>query len=390
MRFAEEFVSEVKKKRESVRFLFNPSINSDVERRVRETFLSHWHPLPSPCEEGVVEFAVDGSSAMRSLANGTDLFIARALMIGSDGSAYKKLRFEAIRGIPDPELSSLFLRILTDITEIQVVLENLDKIPRGSILLLDGSLYGRYTHITKQLPLEGWEGLPLLVYKAIQDLLGASMEWGFTVIGVSKHSKTRALCHALLQELGYLVEGETNYEMPDSEMIFRWARFSTSGYSTPLLLGNYAIYRRDIDTMIDNPEAFVKRYFPSLSSDERKRGARIVGGIPETTAIAMFHLLPAWGDSSLRVDVPASSIGLEDRIKDVKPFRFCDPKAVEGIVGRLLADRGGRDVYNALLYVVDREVRMERRVVDEIYRSILRRELGLNIEYERGARRFLS
>jgi len=52
------------------------------------------------------------------------------------------------------------------------------------------------------------------------------------------------------------------------------------------------------------------------------------------------------------------------------------------------SDFGGRDVYNALLYIVDREVRLGVKTVDTVYKSVLGKELGFPIEYDRSTRRF--
>jgi hypothetical protein len=61
---------------------------------------------------------------------------------------------------------------------------------------------------------------------------------------------------------------------------------------------------------------------------------------------------------------------------------------VDRVVEQIVIDFGGRDVYNALLYIVDREVRLGAKPVDQVYRSVLSRELGIPIEYDRSSRRF--
>jgi len=90
------------------------------------------------------------------------------------------------------------------------------------------------------------------------------------------------------------------------------------------------------------------------------------------------------------LDVPVSLLGDDRRIGTVSPFEFASPLSIERIISHFLASRGGREVYNALLYVVDRQVRMSRNVVDSLYKSIICEELGLPIEYERGMRRFFT
>ena len=110
--------------------------------------------------------------------------------------------------------------------------------------------------------------------------------------------------------------------------------------------------------------------------------------VPLAPAIIMFHIIPETGEQPLRIDVPVNCLGMNDRILDVSPFRFADSHVIEDLISQLIADHGGRDVYNALLYVVDREVRLSPNVVDKVYKSILGSELKIPIEYDRSTRRF--
>ena len=75
---------------------------------------------------------------------------------------------------------------------------------------------------------------------------------------------------------------------------------------------------------------------------------------------------------------------------DVSPFRFVNPEIVEPVVQQLSSAWGGTDVYNALLYVVDKEVRLASATMDKVYRSVLAREFGTPINYDRNTRRFFS
>ena len=51
-------------------------------------------------------------------------------------------------------------------------------------------------------------------------------------------------------------------------------------------------------------------------------------------------------------------------------------------------DFGGREVYNALLYIVDTEVRLSNKAVDTVYKSVLGKEMGVTLDYDRSSRRF--
>ena len=382
MNFVSEFIEEVQVKRANLTSLFGDRVPNQIETLLSQHLQSRWHALPQGAPASGHEYSVDSSSASRSLVNGADLFIIRALMLGSDGSRNKKMAFESMRGIADADLAARFERVMRDLIEIQITVENMPE-QDGDIVLIDGNLYGRYTCIIRQIDIDGWEHLPLLLWDAMQRMFEASQENGVTVVGASKFSKTRTLSHALLQELGHPFEA---LDIPDVEMIYRWKQ-GESGFTTPLILGDYG-FREGLNAISKAPESYLRRSFRGLPESLRRWGLEVVERVPKAPAFAMFHLVPEVGEYPLRVDVPVDCLGVTKQIRDVSPFYFADPSLVEEVVKQLVADRGGRDVYNALLYVVDREVRLSSKVVDDVYRQILRRELDMSIEYDRSSRRF--
>ena len=60
------------------------------------------------------------------------------------------------------------------------------------------------------------------------------------------------------------------------------------------------------------------------------------------------------------------------------------------MLGLLTADYGGLEVYNALLYSVDREVRLRQEMMDEVYLSLIQNTLGVEVRLDRSERRFHS
>jgi len=382
MDFTNEFLGEIRRNKTYLLSLLRRRKPNELEAKLRTKLLTHWHDLPQAQSSNFREFSIDSSSATRSLANGTDLFIVRALMLGSDGSRFKKVDFDAMRGITDPDLVLKLERILRDLVEIQIVIENCPE-SAGDMVLIDGNLYGRYTHLKKQSEVRGMEHLPLLLFEAMQKMFKACSEKGIIVVGVSKFSKTRALSKAFLEELGYPRE---SLDIPDVEMLYRWRR-GEKGFTTPLLLGEYA-FRDEALAMRDEPERYLRRYFCDLPKDLWDWGVEVIEKVPLAPAIAMVHMIPETGEQPLRIDVPVNCLGMNDKILDVSRFQFVDSHVVEDVLMQLLADRGGRDVYNALLYVVDQEVRLSASVVDTVYKSILGSELNIPIEYDRSTRRF--
>jgi len=177
-------------------------------------------------------------------------------------------------------------------------------------------------------------------------------------------------------------------DIMDVELLYRW-KHGEEGFTTPLLLGEYA-FVNEVRAMHDEPEKYRKRFFGSIPQELQDWGTEIIKQVPLAPAIIMFHLIPSKNEQPLRIDIPASCLGLNDKIMDVSPFRFVKPELVEPVIQQLTAAWGGTDVYNALLYVVDKEVRLERATMDKVYRSILAREFDTPINYDRNTRRFFS
>ena len=383
MNYIGEFVDEVRSRRSHFQSILGLTKDrSRLEETLREGILEHWSNLPDRAFCFGREFAVDSSSAMRSLSNGIELFITRSMMIGNDESKMKGVKFEMIKAPPAAMISLNFERMLRDLIEVEAVLNNSDSLKEGDIVLVDGNLYGRLTHLVEELPLENWRHLPLLIFERLQNLFTKCREKKVMLVGVSKFSRTRVLCSALLNEKGINL---TDPLFLDTEIINRF-RQGVPGLSSPLLLGEYALERAE-EMRID-PESYRKRFFRNIPESQVEWAVKTIRGVSEAPAIAMFHMTPAPGEQPLRVDIPASCLGIDAKIMDVRPYKFIDPSIVEPVVKQLLSGYGGREVYNALLWATDHEVRLGDQAVDTIYRQVIGDELGIQVEYDRSSRRF--
>jgi len=386
MRFASEFVEEVKQRKSELSSMFSKTYKNEFEKELGLMLEQRWLPLPHGENLESKEYAVDGSMAHRSLVNGVDLFFARALLIGHNGiMERKKFTFEALRALENADEVRRFLRLLMNYLEVQIILENIDKLA-NSVVLMDGSLYGRFTHYYREVMVSGFEDFPLKLISSLQELFIQCKQKEILLIGVSKYSRSRALSRALMQNL--VSKLPSDLVPSDMEIIYRW-KMETPGYSMPLILGDYAVYW-EIDKLSENPSSFLERSFPSIHESMKVWGQQVLSNISRSPAIAMCYVLPEVGDAPLRLDVPVNLLDDTREIGTVSPFEFADPLLLEKVISYFLGSRGGREVYNALLYIVDKEVRMSARVVDSLYKSIICEELGFPVEYERGMRRFFE
>ena len=140
--------------------------------------------------------------------------------------------------------------------------------------------------------------------------------------------------------------------------------------------------------MYGSPGSIRKRLFGGVPERLHRFAEDVLEKVPSFPAIVMFHIIPRENAQPMRVDIPASLIGLDKKISDVNPFEFVNWRHADGAARQMAAAFGGRDVYNALLYIVDKEVRLSAKAVDTVYRSVLGSELGVPIEYDRSTRRF--
>ena len=381
MKFIGEFVDELDRKRDQLSRLFglDEKVQEEVELLGAE-LERRWRRLPEPENVYEPEFSVDSSSAYRSLSNGLDFLIVRALMLGTGGYRKPMLRFEAVKGISEYTVASDFERVMRELLEIEIVLDNIGDVPEGGVVLIDGNLYGRYTHALREIGLAGWHHLPLELLYAMWTLYEECAERGIMVVGVSKFSKTRALTRALLPERG------RDTRFLDVELLYR-RKTGETGYTEPLLLGEYGVDPR-VKDRYGSPGSIRKRLFGGVPGRLHGFAEDVLGKVPSFPAIVMFHVIPRENAQPMRVDVPASLVGLDKKISDVTPFEFVDWRHADGVARQVTAAFGGRDVYNALLYIVDKEVRLSAKAVDTVYKSVLGREMGVPIEYDRSTRRF--
>ena len=84
--------------------------------------------------------------------------------------------------------------------EIQIIIDNIDKVPDNTIVLIDGNLYGRYTHLLNEINiLRTGETSHWNSSMRCRSSTRICEKRGIMLVGVSKFSKTRVLTAALTE-----------------------------------------------------------------------------------------------------------------------------------------------------------------------------------------------
>ena len=341
---------------------------------------SHWHALPAPPGAATwPAYAVDGSIVQVDLDDGSYLFIVRALALKDGGEAFQRGGMEVLPPSTAASTASRYADLLQRQHEIGVACEVVAVAAPGSVVFLDGALYGWLPQLYS-LPSEGGAGddtqrgdtpagahLPDAILAGYLELLATARARGVHIVAVSKTSREAAHCKLWLADDGRGGDLTVPDELTDSAMIHRYTD-ERAGVSTPVVLGT---------------RAFVGGSRAILERDD-------VGASP---AIVSCFVRFSELDDAVRIDVPAHQCGLDATLADIAGEHggAVVPDGVAAIaptLALLQADYGGLAVYNALLYSVDREVRLSRSTVADVYVPVIEQMLGVRVRLDRGERRF--
>lgn len=371
---------------------------------------AHWHPLPPAGPHGAPAstsaasapasmsaalawpaHAVDGSIAQADLDDGSYLFIVRALALGDGGQVVQRGGMEVLPPSTAASTASRYADLLQRHYELSVACEVAAATEPGGVVFLDGALYGWLPQLYS-LPggngdADGADGrrgdppagahLPDAILAAYLELLATARARGVRIVAVSKTSREAAHCKLWLEDdrpsdrHGAAAVAVPD-ELTDSAMIHRFTD-DRAGVSTPVVLGTRAFVGGS-RAILERPE---------------------VAGSP---AIVSFFCRLADLDDALRIDVPAHQCGVDAALADVGgkagdggtggAVVADGVRAVAPTLDLLRADYGGLAVYNALLYSVDREVRLSRSAVADVYLPVIEQMLGVRVRLDRGERRF--
>lgn len=430
--FTDLVAGRIRQRRQEFLAGLSPEPQGSIEAELEVGVRSMWHSLAPDMSDARAEglppapaAAVDGSRAVRALNSGADWVVAQALLLGPDGLHLTAADTILLRGeIERPAVdrcAALVMRAL----ELDLALKFAQS-GSGDLLLLDGSLYADLPHLLYSLAVPGREDLPLLVLQRYLDLFACCQERGILLLGLAKSARSTVLGRAILdggpqrsqqpasratQEAATRAHAADALEahpgadvappgaaladlsgwngayagLPtDSEILHRWT--AGAGYCTPVLLGTASFGHRR-GPVTHDPAALAEHFGDGQFSPAERRD--ILRRLSTAPAIGTFYVRLAPGEDALRVDALASAFGYGDQHLLDFPHRLLSHQAAAPLVERLRGDYGGASVYNAALYVVDHEVRLRAETVDQVYLSVLRRQLDMHVQYDRSTRRFV-
>lgn len=362
--FINHLTNRLADKRDFLRDSFHLS-DRKLDPELKAQVAEHWHaPLP-PKSNGkkLPGYAVDGSSRRADLVNGSTVFVAQALLIGEDLNE-RVADLEILPGTVRASTMDRFADLMRSSLEIGLAKQFAAKIPHGSILYLDGALYGTLPQLY---PLKA-EGIPedrdyaSILLRDYHDLFESCASRDIKLISIAKTNRQALFSKILQRRIGR--SEEELQEISDSALIDELTEHKM-GYSTPLVLGKYSFSAGASTVLLQN------------------------AGVENEPAIVSFFVRLDDLDDALRIDVPGPCAGEGRRIGDLE-YDMIPAEKVLPIVELLRSDYGGIQVYNALGYVADVEVRLTKQKMYDIYLPMIAEVLGEDIRIDRSERRFVE
>ncbi len=399
-KFVDLFVSEVRKKRDSMKLKLERGAVSPLDDDFRSLFVQNWHSLP---EEQILDAAsqtsiaaIDGSRGLRDYANGSRLFVVRGLAITNVGEQFRKLEAQIFLSQEREINVDRYIRQKTESIELAAASEVLPHL-KGSrrFILLDGSLYGRMFHLLRDSPVEGDRDFILRYVKMYAEFLEECKNERIVLVGVSKDSRAHFLrdlflegiCSTEMQELESLIPEEDIKELkslfaiihdkpslcfqkvaklrgrygsgldklkeimleflrarPDFQLIMNFA--PDPGFCTPVELAADQLFLRELRSINRDPEGYVRRHFRNAMMENFSQedhfvafATEVVKKVPEFPTITSFHLLLDKRSTPLRVDIPSWILGIDDKLGSLN-------------AGSRLTDLRG-DIFKTLSDVID-------------------------------------
>ncbi|MFX1576758.1 MAG: DNA double-strand break repair nuclease NurA [Promethearchaeota archaeon] len=438
--FLDLFLSELQEKRDAFRRRLTGEESTDLDGFLKTAFQREWRELPSEKKPELQVIAVDSGRSTREYASGSFMYICRASAITSWGSTYRKVSSNAhMIASPREQLIDL-ASIRSEHIEHQVALEAVQEASDVDLILLDGSLYGRITHVPIAFNYPGERDLYLRYMQTFMRLLEECRKRKILILGISKDSVARHLTRILLEsvknkilqeltpalkpdELDQLAQlfniekkqsistrsilkalplsnkqseliWDLLYELrrprPDFSLIQAWTE--TAGYTTPIEpYPDVPLFKYESK----DPAAYVRRRFVNAYNDYdhedefEKWAVPVMQNVFQIPTFVTFCTKFAYNDTPLRIDLPAFNAGLPTRISQISSSRLLDPppaRVIE-ILRILRGEYGGLELYNAYLVNADQEARLPTRDVRTLYEPLIEKELKIPLIPKRRERR---
>jgi len=372
-----------------------------VALSIMERMRKYWIPLPQGRAGEYEAVGADSSVQSVNLSTGYTLLVVRACVAG----AYKKRTLKAY--LTTGEVTELGNRLMEDM-ENKILGETLSEVS-----FVDGSLYGRASHVPLQFRNDGFENFMLEYYKNYNSLISKSKKKNVKLIGISKSAGTTFLRDLVVKELydeelqkngldeeelqslpylaldrknqalkiaeeklknngferAYRLIAELTRKRPDASILTNFG----VGMSVPVILGASARARRRYKELKSGKKS-LDEIFRGMDIDDSH--TREVLEYLNTYAFVSFYISFSPG-FLLRVDIPSFVIGIQKKMQDIYWPQVID-NDMSDIISIVESEHGDGYVHNIHLYAADLDARLPYKEFMNKYYPLIEQELELN------------
>ncbi len=438
--FLDLFLHEIQENRDTLRRRLTGEESTSLDGLLKNVFQKEWRDLPAETKPDIQVIAVDSGRSTQEYAPGSFMYICRASAITSWGTTHRQISSN-VHMISSPREQLIDLAsIRSEHIEHKVALEAVREASEVDMLLIDGSLYGRITHVPIGFDYPGERDLYLRYLETFMQLLEECRKRKILLLGISKDSVARhmtrllldslkteiltdlspALSNHELDQLTQLLDTEKKQSLsarsilkalpissdqydlvwdllselrrprPDFSLIHAWTE--TAGYTTPIepypAVPLFKYESKD-------PAAYVRRRFASAYNDYEREEDFEKWAIPvmkeffQIPTFVTFCTKLRYNDTPLRIDMPAFNIGLPTRLSQINSSRLLDPppSRVTDVLGNLQGQYGGLELYNVYLVKADQQARLPMQDVRTLYEPLIEKELKIPLTPKRRDRR---
>jgi len=372
-----------------------------------------------------IEFlAVDSSRAIRELMDGSSLGIFRAIGLTSNKKEFRELETEFFYHSGKSNQLRFYESAKMEYLEAKVILNYLrEESSKERVVLVDGSMFGRISHIPIELQIYERELFMVDYINAYRELFEEAKKKNVLLVGVSKDSRASFLKQIILKEmLRKLVAEEENFDelltekspsylqstldkvrdekvktqvkiilnlyfrsIPDVYFLNKFSELQKY-FTLPIELSYDMISSRSLIRILKSEisnEDYIRMHFSKMGrslSEEKNLDLNLtLNNVKNYPTIVSFYLVPAKNDSPIRVDVPSYCFGLNHKLEDLVTSGFINvnEKKLSNVISSLLEQYAGYKNYNVLLKRADEKVKLSNYVVDSVYLKIIEKKLGI-------------
>jgi hypothetical protein len=365
--------------------------------------------------------AVDSSRATRELMDGSSLGIFRAIGLTNNRKEFRELETEFFYHSGKSNQLRFYESAKMEYLEAKVILKYLSKEDiNNKFVLVDGSLFGRVSHIPIELQIYGKELFMIDYIKTYKDLFEEAERRKVLLVGISKDSRASFFKQLILGELikklipeqnDFVRENDPSHlldiiskiendetkaqlkiilnlylrSIPDVYFLNRFSKIQKY-FTLPVELSYDMISSKALIRMLENrgsSEDYIKTHFSkvsrNLSNELYSKLMLTLDNVRNYPTIVSFYLVPAKNDSPIRVDVPSYCLSVEHKLKDLVPSGFInlDGEKLNSVISSLLEQYAGYKNYNILLKRADEKVKLSNYIVDNVYLKVIERKLGV-------------